>query len=185
MYLKGTHNSASGEPSNGWFSRMIKPFVCTQTKSIIEQFNCGCRFFDLHIGIRNGIPYFSHGLWSSTTPVYKTLHELNVLASNDPSITFVKVTYEGTVYELDSEKFVKEVQDLFSMLPHLELVEVAAKKPGFLTLYLNTQVPCFVCDYPALNSSKWDYFAIPKWRNLFYERKYEFNNDCFVIVDFL
>ena len=44
-----THDSATGEKGKGILSWLITPFAKTQSKTIKEQYESGCRMFDLRV----------------------------------------------------------------------------------------------------------------------------------------
>ena len=48
MLKIGTHDSATGEHGN-WWSWLFYPFAKTQSKTIKEQYEAGCRLFDIRI----------------------------------------------------------------------------------------------------------------------------------------
>ena len=44
-----THDSATGEKGKGFLSFLVSPFAKTQSKTIKEQYDAGCRSFDMCI----------------------------------------------------------------------------------------------------------------------------------------
>ena len=44
-----THDSATGEKGKGFLSFLVSPFVKTQSKTIQEQYDAGCRSFDIRV----------------------------------------------------------------------------------------------------------------------------------------
>ena len=42
-----THDSATGEKGRGFLSFLVTPFAKTQSKTIKEQYDAGCRSFDI------------------------------------------------------------------------------------------------------------------------------------------
>ena len=48
-----THDSATGEKGM-WYCIPLIPFAKTQSKTLKEQYDAGCRFFDLRVKIHRG-----------------------------------------------------------------------------------------------------------------------------------
>lgn len=44
-----THDSATGEKGRGFLSFLVTPFAKTQGKTIQEQYDAGCRSFDIRV----------------------------------------------------------------------------------------------------------------------------------------
>ena len=44
-----THDSATGEKGKGFLSFLVSPFAKTQSKSLQEQYDAGCRSFDIRV----------------------------------------------------------------------------------------------------------------------------------------
>ena len=44
-----THDSATGEKGRGFLSFLVTPFAKTQSKTIKEQYDAGCRSFDIRV----------------------------------------------------------------------------------------------------------------------------------------
>ena len=87
----GTHNSATGERPQGLLSWLGTPFARCQTKTIREQYEAGCRFYDLRVCTYGDDWYLCHGLWLSR----RTLLGVLVQLSRYPERCNVILTYEG------------------------------------------------------------------------------------------
>lgn len=98
-----THDSATGEKGKGILSWLITPFAKTQSKTIKEQYESGCRMFDLRVRKKFGEWRCAHGVWVSKRTASDILSEINSF----PEQCYVALTYEGDdseVYEF-SEYF--------------------------------------------------------------------------------
>ena len=63
MLKIATHDSATGEKGQGFLSWLITPFAKTQSKTIKEQYDVGCRMFDIRVKLINNEWYCAHGIW--------------------------------------------------------------------------------------------------------------------------
>lgn len=177
----GTHNSATGERGWGLLSFLVAPFAKTQCKTIREQFDAGCRSFDIRVRLTLRGWICAHGLWESKRTAQDILAEIDSYGER----VEVKVMYEGSgegkmyLYE----KFAELVRDqykniVFGSFGFKHSVDVAAMqdreytggKQGFI----------------VLDGRSWHtYIPIPWLWNLIYTRKKKFNEEHFTFVDFL
>ena len=69
-----THDSATGERGQGFLSWLVTPFAKTQSKTIKEQYEAGCRMFDIRIKhpAPNGNVPMDVGILSAMPIVYFT-----------------------------------------------------------------------------------------------------------------
>ena len=74
-----THDSATGERGQGFLSWLVTPFAKTQSKTIKEQYEAGCRMFDIRARYAAGAWRCAHGVWTSVRDVYSILHEISSL----------------------------------------------------------------------------------------------------------
>ena len=73
-----THDSATGEKGKGFLSFLVSPFAKTQSKSIQEQYDAGCRSFDIRVREDElGVYRCAHGLWMSKRNATEILSEIN------------------------------------------------------------------------------------------------------------
>ena len=73
-----THNSATGEKGRGFLSFLVTPFAKTQSKTIKEQYDTGCRSFDIRVRKdKDGVFRCAHGLWMSKRSATEILSEVN------------------------------------------------------------------------------------------------------------
>lgn len=104
MLKIATHDSATGEKSKNLLSVLLIPFARTQSKTIAEQYNAGCRSFDLRIKKVKNEWYCAHGLWISKRTFKNIIQEINTFAER----CYVSVTYEGHIENND------EIIELFN-----------------------------------------------------------------------
>ena len=89
-----THDSATGEKGKGFLSFLVSPFAKTQSKTIQEQYDAGCRSFDIMVREDEwGVYRCAHGLWTSRRSATEILSEIN--SFQEPCQ--VCVTYEGCI----------------------------------------------------------------------------------------
>ena len=89
-----THDSATGEKGKGFLSFLVSPFAKTQSKTIKEQYDAGCRSFDIRVREDEwGVYRCAHGLWMSKRNATEILSEINSF----PDPCQVCVTYEGCI----------------------------------------------------------------------------------------
>lgn len=171
--LIGTHDSATGEPSKGLLSWLIRPFSRTQNKTIVEQYKAGCRLFDLRVKYKNNKWVLAHGLWEAKTPFSDVL---NFLQNTD---SIICLTYEGEPNNEELQLF----NQLYESINNLGFV--AIKKPKWISLYwakgLKIKQGCV-----NLNGSTWHtYIPLPWLWDKLYSRPHRFNDEEYTMVDFL
>lgn len=189
MIKIGTHDSATGESGKGILSWLVTPFAKTQRKTIAEQYDYGCRSFDIRIKKVNDEWHCAHGLWTSKRTLKDVIKEINAFGDR----CYVSVTYEGKIDNND------EIIALFNKLKivykHIIWGNLSVKygkdSNGLKVKYdvvVNAQ-PKFeggVQGFLALDGSTWHtYIPIPWLWNKIYTKEHVFNEDIFTIVDFL
>lgn len=183
-----THDSATGEKSSGLLSMLFVPFARTQSKTIKEQYEFGCRMFDIRV--RRGRFHkkwiCAHGIWESKLTIYDILNYLNKF--ND---TYVTITYEG-----------KKSNDFMDLVNYIEKTYTNIVFGGVAYKYGDddniTKVsykyikpypkywPVSISKFLKLDGRSWHtYLPIPwLWKKIYYNNP-KFNNDCYTYVDFL
>ena len=121
----GTHNSATGEQPQGLLSWLGTPFARCQTKTIREQYEAGCRFYDLRVCTYGDDWYLCHGLWLSR----RTLLGVLVQLSRYPERCNVILTYEGSRNDTDFGRFVEMTDGIETAFRHINFVYTAVKCP--------------------------------------------------------
>lgn len=87
----GTHDSATGERGRGLLSWLVTPFARTQRKTIREQYEAGCRVFDIRVRNTRRGWVCAHGVWTSHRTATDILSEIDRF----PERCQVDLTYEG------------------------------------------------------------------------------------------
>lgn len=116
----GTHNSATGEEGVGW-RKLLTPFVRCQSKTLVEQYKAGCRFFDIRVRDYNGELYCHHGLWRSKKTAKDLLSEL-FRVKRPTDTVYIELTWEGDM--MMNDQFTKMVQLstwISSLNPHWDM----------------------------------------------------------------
>lgn len=190
MLKIATHNSCTAEPSKGLLSYLALPFARCQSKTVIEQFQAGCRYFDFRVRLcRDGKYRPAHGLWTCKRTVDDILEQLNVEAINhtykqdaDQAPTYISIIYEGECDYIPG--FLTQVNQWIKRYNHLTVVEIGLKKP-WKSIYTPKTVH-FKYGFIPLNKQHWQtWIPIPKLWQLIYYPKPTFDNTTFKMVDFL
>lgn len=180
--LIATHNSGTGEPSKGLLSLLVLPFAKTQNKSIVDQYNEGCRYFDFRVKFDGWKLPLAHGLWTSKTDLFDAVYSLK--SRKDWHCT---VTYEG---ELDNEfaenEFIEKVMSIFNCAKcDKQLIYIAVKSPWRTIKSCNPDIP-FDYGFKPITSDNIRWFLpIPWIWDVFTSRPHTFNEDKYTMVDFL
>lgn len=189
MLKIATHDSATGEKSKGFISWLVTPFAKTQSKTIKDQYDAGCRSFDIRVKYINNTWYCAHGLWRSKRTALDILDELNSLGDT----VQVCVTYEGNEDNEDIFKHfgvicqIKYTNIIFGAFCIKYTGEVKFPKVAYReVLYANPSYGGTDANFIKLDGRSWHtYIPIPWLWNFIYTRKHEFNEDRYTSVDFL
>lgn len=190
MLKIGTHNSATGEKGGNFLSYLIAPFAKTQSKTIKQQFDAGCRSFDIRVKLTENGWYCAHGLWTSKKDAFTILKELN----NLPEIVQVDLTYEGDCKGLEA-KFAAFVHYAKRTFKYIIWGNIAYKYDGKSK---GVKVNYKIIEkadsnhiggrqgFIPLDGSTWHtYIPIPWLWNKIYTRKHSYRKDIYTFVDFL
>lgn len=183
-----THDSATGEQGRGFLSWLVTPFSKTQTKTIKEQYDAGCRMFDIRIKLKNTWRC-AHGLWISKRTATDILGELNSF----PERCYVTITYEGNKDNIyNFTEYINYIQSTYTNIIYGGIgIKYGKKANLFKVIYDYIQL--YPNNYPAnkrgflpLDGSSWHIILpIPwLWKKIYYNKP-EFNNDYYLYVDFL
>lgn len=191
MLKIGTHDSATGEHGN-WWSWLFYPFAKTQSKTIKEQYEAGCRLFDIRIRKVLGEWRCAHGPWVTVRTANSIFEEMNNFADR----CSVSITYEGG-YK-DTELFLAYVAKIKSIYKHLKYGGIAIKKGknskgvGTTYDYLLKADPNWIDasigprGFIPLDGSSWHtYIPIPWIWDRLISRPHKFNEEKYTYVDFL
>lgn len=182
-----THNSCTGEKCKGLLSWLVTPFSKCQSKTLEEQFHAGCRMFDIRVKYdKNRNFVVRHGLWTCTLTFDEVLDVLLMLRNVFYAPIYVRVMYEGNIYDDGSaEYFITEMRE---RTQGLVLVDIYNKHP-YKCLWSNPR--SFVNYKEAfvglpVKWGRWEWLLpFPwLWKKMRYDKP-TFNDDCFMIVDFL
>lgn len=189
-YKIGTHNSATGEKPGTLLSWLLIPFCRTQSKTIKEQYEAGCRMFDLRIKQHNGIWHLAHGPFITKRTFVEVLDEINSF----PQRCYIIVTYEGKLDNEEKKKLFIDTMYVYQRnYSNLIWGPIAVKYTNNdLIVDWETLLPA-TCEWPetraaflGLDGKRWQtYIPIPWLWKQFYFKKVEFNLDYYQLVDFL
>ena len=185
-----THDSATGEASHGLISLLVIPFARTQNKTIVEQYNAGCRSFDIRVRYskKRYMWICAHGLWESVRPAEDIINEIN----NFPDKCEVCVTYEGTI----DNKAIFEEFATHIRIAYINIIwgsfcckygEKISTKVEYVTVqYSDVEYSGGVQGFVPLDGRSWHtYIPIPWLWDVLYKRPHKFNEEKYTFVDFL
>lgn len=176
--LIGTHNSGTGEASKGLLSCLIAPFAKCQSKTIQQQYDAGCRYFDLRVTFIGDKLYLAHGLWKSKTSLEEALEVLNKY--ND---VYVSITYEHNIDNIDIYKLY--IDNIYNIYNNIKYTYIAIKNPKWTVIESINSIST-IQGFKSLDGSSWHtYIPIPWFWDRVLSRPHKFNNEIFTLVDFL
>lgn len=190
MLKIATHDSATGEMGN-WWSWLFYLFAKTQSKTIKEQYEAGCRLFDIRIKKVFDKWRCAHGPWVTVRTAEDILAELNSFEDR----CSISITYEGE-YK-DADIFLAFVQKIKSLYTHNKYGGIVIKK-GKDSKGINNKFDYLLdadkgwIDAPSkrgfmtLDGHSWHtYIPIPwLWKKLLFNKP-KFNEEYYLYVDFL
>ena len=191
MLKIATHNSATGEKPSNILSWLSIPFARTQSKTIREQFNSGCRLFDIRVKKHGKKMKCAHGIFETKRTAESILNEIDTLAT--ATTVYVALTYEGTLKgEQEKTEFINWVEKMKNYLPNITWCEVCVKytdsgiSVDWLRL-IDSEVPLkSKSDFIHLDGRSWHtYLPIPYLWNKIYTKTHDFNENIYTYVDFL
>lgn len=185
-----THNSASGERPKNLLSCLVLPFARTQSKTIEEQYNAGCRYFDIRVKWVGGELYCAHGLFTTARTAHDILREINGF----PEKCYVILTYEGRIKgEKELEEFRLSVECFQQIFRYINWGQTAVKytdrgiKVDWKVILpaLEPSEKC-VQGFLPLDGRSWQtYLPIPwLWKKIYHNRP-KFSEENYLMVDFL
>lgn len=185
-----THDSATGERGLDFLSWLVTPFARTQSKTIKEQYESGCRMFDIRVVLDDDLTWrCAHGIWVSKREAYDILKEINDFDEQ----CYVAMTYEGDAgLEYPFSLFVNKCK---SNLTHIKWGGIGIKygKDANLLNVKYDYVEPYPKDWPItrrkflpLDGTTWHIILpIPwLWKKI-YHNKVEFDDMAYTFVDFL
>lgn len=170
-----THNSVTGEASATWLDVLLVPFARCQSKTIREQYEAGCRYFDVRYKYsdRKGYYVCAHGLWESKRSLRDVIQEIDELGG-----CYVMVTCES-----GAPLMTGSIRHMVQECTNTTFTYFNRKKPKWRIDYCN-KILSHVNGYTMLGWQSWHtLIPIPwLWAKL---RKKEYNEEMFTFVDFL
>lgn len=100
MLKIATHDAASAEKPANIISWLSIPFSRTQSKTIKEQYDAGCRCFDIRVRKYRGKWHCAHGLFVTKRTAEDIISEINSF----PEKCQIDLTYEGGMNNNESFK---------------------------------------------------------------------------------
>lgn len=184
-----THDSATGEKSRGLFSGATKCFAKTQNKTIKEQYEAGCRYFDLRV---DKDLVLCHGLWRAKKTLEDVVKEMRRYVTDE---VYVAVTIERNYSDKVIERLRDDILDCINLRGggKVKLTYIARKKPDweYLKIYRDVKViPAYLSvptpsQYLTGEIKDWRrYIPIPAYLKTI-TPEVECRDDAFVMVDFL
>lgn len=184
-----THDSATGEKPGNILSRLVIPFARTQSKTIREQYDAGCRLFDIRVKNAGGRICCAHGLFVTRRTAVDILKEIN----DFPEQCYVYLTYEGRLDKEQTATFSKAVKRWKEMYQRILWGHVCVKYTDSKLFVKYGKILQPTCIEPPtrqgflpLDGKTWQtYLPIPwLWKKI-YHNKQEFDKQVFTFVDFL
>ena len=177
MLKIATHNSVTGERGRGFLSLLVAPFSKCQSKTLAEQFEVGCRYFDIRYKWSDKRKEYvcAHGLWESQKTLNDVLKEINSFGD-----CYVMMTCEsGDPLSDDGINFHIE------NYPKIHFTSFNVKHPEWKVVRSINPVPS-VSKFKILDWSTWHtLLPIPwLWKKVYFDKP-EFNEEVFTMVDFL
>ena len=187
-----THDSATGEKGKCFLSFLVSPFAKTQSKTIQEQYDAGCRSFDIRVREDEwGVYRCAHGLWMSKRNATEILSEINSF----PEPCQVCVTYEGCI---DDSAYYGLFEDYCEWCKNAFFNIIWGKfcikynKKSTVKVSYDVVIPedknheGGIQGFLPLDGRSWHtYLPIPWLWDRIYHRPHTFNADKFTFVDFL
>lgn len=181
-----THDSATGEKGKGVLSWIGMPFAKTQSKTIKEQYEAGCRMFDIRVKLVKGEWRCAHGLWVSKRTAEDIIKEI------DSYGCYMALTYEGGAKH--KQQFINFAEKMQAECPNIKWGGIAIKygegshllKVKYEYIHHAKYWPVCKQGFLPLNGSSWHILLpIPwLWKRI-YNDVPEFSNKYFTYVDFL
>jgi len=176
-----THNSVTGEKGKGLLSFLVAPFSKCQSKTLEEQYDAGCRFFDIRTWLRpDGIWVCGHGMWTAKITLSEVL---------DFFLKHEDAYFSITIEKGELDEYANQLLYDFGFIDkcHLryQLAYIAVKKPQWRIVksFYDMNI---AEGYKNLDGRSWHtYLPIPwLWKKIYYNKPV-FLNGIYVMVDFL
>ena len=187
-----THDSITGEISFPVLCWPLIPFARTQCKDLYEQYEAGCRVFDIRVRKVFGKWRGAHGLWFTLEDVESLLWYLYLSVKED---IYVFLTYEGKNNDEFKEFACEHIERYEKIFPKVHFGNVCCKygknAKGLNVKYdilIHKELPIKPAkqSFLPLDGHSWHtYLPIPwLWKQFFF-KKVEFDSEQYQFVDFL
>lgn len=196
-----THDSATGENGYGFISWLFTPFARTQSKTIKEQIEAGCRLFDIRIRKTKRGWICCHGTWETK----KTLDEILTEINNVEDDVYCDITFEDdfvdnpvtktTFYTLLGKYFIHtdttqkefndKIDEIINTYSHIKFCQINVKFPEWKCIRRPNSVPT-QSKFKSLGGQSW-HIIIPipwLWKKIYFNKP-EFSDKYYTYVDFL
>ena len=170
-----THNSATGEAGRGFLSFLVAPFSKCQSKTLKEQYEAGCRYFDIRYKFDGSVYRCAHGLWTSKKTLCDVLEWMHKKGD-----CYCMMTCESGEPMSDDE-----IDNYIDVFHRVTFTSFNVKHPEWKVVKCIHAIP-HLNAYKVLDLRSWhSLLPIPWLWKKFYFDKPEFNEDTFTMVDFL
>lgn len=187
MLKIATHDSATGEKGM-FYCLPLEPFVKTQSKTIRDQYDAGCRSFDIRVKKHAGTWRCAHGWWFTRRSALDIFKEIDTF----PERCQVCITYEGRAIHNDEFlQFVGIIKSTFTNIIYGNIAIKYGKMEGTKFVYTNLEKHQEGYEggkqgFLPLNGGTWhSLIPIPWLWDRIYKRPHVFNEETFTYVDFL
>lgn len=189
MLKIATHDSATGEKPANLLSRIVLPFSRTQSKTIKQQYEAGCRLFDIRARKVGGLYKCAHGIFQTERSAFDILLEIDKF----PEACYVLLTYEGRLDKEETESFKSSVKIWQAMFKNILWGAVCVKYTDSRIFVKYGEVLPATCQMPPtrqgflpLDGKTWQtYLPIPwLWKKIYHNRP-AFDENVYTFVDFL
>lgn len=171
-----THNSVTGERGCGFLSWLVTPFSKCQSKTLEEQYNAGCRYFDVRYRFDGSIYRCAHGFWTSK----KTLCEVLGWMHKKGDCFCMMTCERGEPMSAD------EIDRFIDVFHRVKFTTFNVKHPEWeVVKWCSHPIP-HINAYKVLNWDSWhSLLPIPwLWKKIYHDKPH-FDNKVFSFVDFL
>lgn len=134
-------------------------------------------------------------MWKSKVTIEEILSMLNELSLNDTeNETHVMITIEQNYKESIIKELIDYLMSLKKKYTNLTFISINKKRPKWETIVFYKYVKCasdyasvpWITEWKKINFKNWkQYIPIPRILHKNHVRKYDFNKNYFVMVDFL
>lgn len=136
----GTHNSLSSYKVKNWWFKLINFTSKCQSKTIKEQLDAGCRWFDIRLRWYKGDLYAAHGLMIYDITFDDFLKE--IIEYNTTDTIYFRVMYEDAIGNNGKMRY-KEFANIMliytrTFADNIKLLSVSSKAGKGSTYILNT-----------------------------------------------